>query len=105
MAKKIGAIVSLSIIGILILATIIMANVNVDYSIDCATPSNVWVLYNSNDPNKERVAGDENAKAIVDFINNASKEKSTSAMPGKSRAMVALSSASTSSSGLSTVQW
>ena len=43
MAKKIGAIVSLSIIGILILATIIMANVNVDYSIDCAAPTQVWI--------------------------------------------------------------
>ena len=38
MAKKIGAIVSLSIIGVLILATIIMANVNVNYSIKCEKP-------------------------------------------------------------------
>ena len=80
MAKKIGAIVSLSIIGILILATIIMANVNVDYSIDCAKPTSVWVLYNSNDSNKERVASDKNAKTIVNFINNASKEKSLTAL-------------------------
>ena len=80
MAKKIGAIVSLSIIGILILATIIMANVNVDYSIDCAKPTEVWVLYNSNDPNKERVANQDNANEIVNFINNASKEKSLTAL-------------------------
>lgn len=80
MAKKIGAIVSLSIIGILILATIIMANVNVNYSIDCATPTNVWVLYNSNDSHKERAVSDKNAKAIVNFINDASKEKALTAL-------------------------
>ncbi len=78
MAKKIIAIVSLSIIGILILATIIMANVNVDYSIDCATPTSVWVNYNSNDSSKEMKVKD--ADAVVDYINNASKEKSLTAL-------------------------
>ncbi len=80
MAKKIGAIVSLSIIGILILATIIMANVSVSYSIECAKPTNVWVLYNSNDPNRAREINATNAETVVNLINDASKEKSLTAL-------------------------
>ena len=76
MAKKIGAIVSLSIIAILILATIIMANVNVDYSIKCAKPSSVWVSYNSG----EETDADKDTNKIVNYINNASKEKSLTAL-------------------------
>lgn len=76
MAKKIGAIVSISIIGILIIATIIMANVNVNYSVKCATPTSVWVQYGSN---SERNAQDK-ADEIVDYINNASKEKALTAL-------------------------
>lgn len=78
MAKKIVAIVSLSIIGVLILATIIMANINVNYGVNCATPTSVWVNYNSNNPNNERKVA--NADAVVEFINNASKEKSLTAL-------------------------
>ncbi len=81
MAKKIGAIVSLSIIGILILATIIMANINVDYSIKCATPTTVYVSYNSQ---AERDAETLNATdKIVKYINNASKEKALTALFNK----------------------
>ena len=76
MAKKIGAIVSLSIIGVLILATIIMANVNIDYSIKCANPTHVYVSYGSG---SERDA-QANASQIVQYINNASKEKSLTAL-------------------------
>lgn len=79
MAKRIGAIVSISIIGILIIATIIMANVNVNYSIKCATPTTVWVQYGSN---SEREAQDK-ADDIVDYINNASKEKALTALFNK----------------------
>ncbi len=78
MAKKIGAIVSLSIIGILILATIIMASINVNYSVKCATPTHVYVNYNSNDPLKERAVSD--ADTIVNYISNASKEKALTAL-------------------------
>lgn len=92
MAKKIGAIVSLSIIGILILATIIMANVNVNYSIRCETPTTVYVSYGAN---TERDA-QANKDAIVDYINNASKEKSLTALfngnLGKKANVVAASS-------------
>lgn len=76
MAKKIGAIVSLSIIGILILATIIMANVNVDYSIRCATPKTIYISYGANAERDAQDCTDE----IVDFISNASKEKSLTAL-------------------------
>ena len=92
MAKKIGAIVSISIIGILIIATIIMENVNVNYSINCANPTSVWVQYGSN---TERNAQDK-ADEIVDYINNASKEKSLTALfngtLGKKATVVAASS-------------
>ena len=92
MAKKIGAIVSISIIGILIIATIIMENVNVNYSINCANPTSVWVQYGSN---TERNAQDK-ADEIVEFINNASKEKSLTAFfngtLGKKAKVIAASS-------------
>ena len=95
MAKKIGAIVSISIIGILIIATIIMANVNVNYGIKCANPTSVYVSYNTNDANRERLAGDHSNK-IISYINNASKEKSLTALfngtLGKKPKVVAASS-------------
>ena len=76
MAKKIGAIVSISIIAILIIATIIMANVNVNYGIQCKNPTSVWVQYGAN---SERDAKDHSNK-IVSYINNASKEKALTAL-------------------------
>ena len=76
MAKKIGAVVSLSIIGILILATIIMVNIKVDYSIKCETPTTVYVSYSSG---TERDAQDYTDK-IVEYINNASSENSLTAL-------------------------
>ena len=92
MAKKIGAIVSLSIIGILILATIIMANVNVNYSVNCATPTTVYVSYGG----KSERDAQSNKDAIVDLIDNASKEKSLTALfngtLGKKAKVVAVSS-------------
>ena len=81
MAKKIGAIVSLSIIGILILATIIMANVTVDYSINCATPTEIWINYKSNDPSRERIC--KNVSEIEEFFNNTSKDKALNALFNK----------------------
>ena len=76
MAKKIGAIVSLSIIGILILATIIMANVSINYNINCAQPTNVFVSYGTNVARDAQDSSDE----IVNYINNASKEKCLTAL-------------------------
>ena len=66
MAKKVGAIVSLSIIGLLILATIILANLKVDYSVECNKPDSIWVNGSS--------ASETEMNEIVNYINNASKE-------------------------------
>ena len=77
MAKKIGAIVSVSIIGVLILATIIMASINVNYSINCAKPQAVYVAYKTLDQeNSADIYTDE----IIEYINNASKENSLTAL-------------------------
>ena len=77
MAKKIGAIVSLSLIGVLIIATIILANVKINYSINCENPTAVWVSYSNKAYNK---VTDEQANKIIDYINNASKENTLSAL-------------------------
>ena len=81
MAKKIGAIVSLSIIGILILATIIMANVTVNYGINCATPTEIWINYKSNDPSRERIC--RNVSEIEAFFKNTSKDNALNALFNK----------------------
>ena len=81
MAKKIGAIVSLSIIGILIIATIVLANIKINYSVECANPNSIWILYNSNDANKERaVTNESDANKIVDYIKKASRENALTAL-------------------------
>lgn len=79
MQKKIWAIVSLSIIGVLIIATIIMANVKVNYQIVCNNPDIMWVQYNNG--TQRRVEGDE-YNQILNYINNASKESSLTALFG-----------------------
>ena len=73
MAKKIGAIISLSIIGILILVTVIMSNVYVNH----AEPDKIYVQYSSN---HERVVEDNHCDKIVSMINNSSKESSLTAL-------------------------
>ncbi len=78
MAKKISAIVSLSLVGILLVATIIMANVKVDYSINCQAPHSIDVLYGSNQTAKTTTPAQ--AKEIQKLIGNASKEMSLSAL-------------------------
>ena len=77
MAKKIGAIASLSIIGILIIVTIILANVKINYSVNCANPTTVYVSYSNNGGAK---VSNEQANKIVDIINNSSKENTLSAL-------------------------
>lgn len=76
MAKKIGAIVSLSLIGIIIIVAIVMANVKIDYSVKCLKPDVVYVqttggTVRANDTQKDK---------IVDLISNASKENSLTAL-------------------------
>ena len=92
MAKKIGAIVSMAIIGVLIIATIVMANINVNYSVNCTTPTSVWVQYGANG---ERSAQGDSDR-IIELINNASNEKALTALfngtLGKTAKVVAASS-------------
>ena len=76
MAKRISAIISLVIIGILILTTIIMATIDVDHKIKCNQPNEIYIRYNSSDKNTT----EEQQKCIIDFIDNASKEKSLTAL-------------------------
>ena len=78
MAKKIGAIISLSIIGILIVLTIVMASVNVNHRIYCEKPQYVYV-YTGGVANG---ANEQQGNKIVDIINNASKENCLSAVFG-----------------------
>ena len=77
MAKKIGAIVSLSIIAVLIIVTIVMANVNINYGIKFEKPQYVYVQYQSSG---ELGADEDQVNRIIEFISNTSKEKSLTAL-------------------------
>ena len=77
MAKKIIATISLVLIGLLIVATIVMANVKVDYSVRCNAPDDIIVVTPSGsmpDPSTEQ------EQEIVKLISNASKRSSLSAL-------------------------
>lgn len=83
MAKKVGAIVSLSIIGVLIVLTIIFANVKYDYSIKCNAPDFILVESSSTSAAVVDKDGSYNgikSTEIEKLINNASKEVFISAM-------------------------
>ena len=92
MAKKIGAIVSLIIIGIVIVASIVMVNIKIDYSIDCAKPDTVWVQKGSD----IKPTNSEQVNKIVELINNASKQNALTALfdgeLGKKAELVSLKS-------------
>lgn len=77
MAKKVGAIVSLSIIGVLIVLTIIFANVKYDYSIKCNAPDSIYVQTSSS---SRRVVDDSEYTKIKGYIDDTSKEVFISAM-------------------------
>lgn len=78
MAKKISAIVSLSIIGILIIATIIMANVKINYNVKCATPDAIYVCKNGG--TKQDIVDQNKKNTVIEYINNASKEITLTAL-------------------------
>lgn len=85
MAKKITAIVSLAIVGILIIATLIMANVSVNYGVNCAEPSRIWVVkssVSSSEAGRYVEKGDKEFEEILNYVNNASKEKLLTALFG-----------------------
>lgn len=77
MAKKVSAIVSLSIIGVLIVLTIILANVRYDYSIKCNNPNRILVEKAST---ARKVVDEDEYNQIKKYIDNASKEICISAL-------------------------
>ena len=76
MAKKIGAIISLIIIGFVIVAAIVLVNIDIKYNVECVKPDIIWVQT----PNDQHLATDEQKNKIVDFINNASKQNALVAL-------------------------
>ena len=81
MTKKITAIVSLVIVGLLMITTLILANVSVNYSVNCATPSEVWVFTSSVwTSNSGRKANAEESEKIINLINSASKDRCLTAL-------------------------
>lgn len=79
MAKKVIAIVSLVLIGLLIGATIVMANVKVDYGVNCNNPDLVRILK----PGESSPVGpenDEQLNKIKSLIKNASRQSSLNAL-------------------------
>ncbi len=78
MAKKIGAIVSLSIIGLLIILTIIFANVKIDYSIKCNKPDRIYIQKTTS--SRVVVDDDNTYNKIKEIVDGASKEVFISAM-------------------------
>ena len=65
MAKKIGAIISLIIIGFVIVAAIVLVNVDIKYNVECVKPDKIWVQT----PNDQHLATDEQKNKIVDCAN------------------------------------
>ena len=76
MEKKIGAIISLIIIGIVIVAAIVMVNIKIDYSVECVKPDRIWVQTSSD----IKSTTTEQQNKIVEMINNASKQNALTAM-------------------------
>ena len=77
MAKKVGAIVSLSVIAVLIITTIVMACINVNYGVKFENPKYVYVNYQGAGEVEAETA---QVERIIEFINDASKENSLTAL-------------------------
>lgn len=78
MVKKISAIVSLVIIGILIVATIVLACNTVNYAVPCNKPTSIYVQYKGNTSLK--VENEDHFNTIYDLMSSTSKEKAISAL-------------------------
>lgn len=77
MAKKIGAIVSLVLIAVVIIAAIVMVNIDIDYSIDCVKPDYVWVQTSDKE---QHITTSEQKDKIVELISGASKQNALTAL-------------------------
>ena len=78
MAKKIGAVASLLLVGLLVVATIIMANIKVDNNIDYKNPDEVWVTYNSN--TQSQITNQKHVNEIVKLLDKATQDNFLNAM-------------------------
>jgi len=78
MAKKIGAIFSLLLVGALVVATIILANIKVDNNINYRKPNEIWVTYNSQ--HQKLVDNKADADKIVKLIDIAAEDRMLNAM-------------------------
>ena len=76
MAKKLGAIISLSVIGLLILVTVIMANIDVNHALSYAKPDKIWIQYSS----KTQALDSKHYDDVLNYIANGSKEASLTAL-------------------------
>ena len=78
MAKRIGAIITLSLIGILIITTIVMSLIPVSYAIVCNTPDRIE--YKVNNSGFLSGISDDDRGYIENYLNNTSKESSLVAL-------------------------
>lgn len=81
MAKKIGAIITLVLIGLVVTATIIMANIKVSHNINYNKPTSVWVSYN-NGAHAE-VKNEEQVNKILNYMDEATEESFLNALLNK----------------------
>lgn len=77
--KIILAGISLFIVAFVVIATIIMSNVKLEYGINCATPNEIEIRIGSN-TNAVRSPSDEQKKTIIGYINSASKQSALNAL-------------------------
>lgn len=81
MAKRIGAIVSLCLIGVLVVATIVLANMKVNNNIKYNKPSEVSVIYKGQTESTIRNA--EHANKVVKLMQKATEESFLTALFNK----------------------
>ncbi len=85
-AKKIIAIVSLSLVGVLILATLILSVINVEHKICFNNPEFIDVYYGNVNYSKRNPASiqknrdEERYNKVLEYLNGSSKEKALNAL-------------------------
>lgn len=78
MLKKVLASISLALIGVLVLLTVITANIKVTHNVNCSTPDSIEVQYSST----KTQLSDNQKQQLINLINNATKESSLTALFG-----------------------
>ncbi len=80
MAKRVTAIVSLSIIGVLILATIIMSVVPVNHKINLKTPNDINIYNGSTSETPIKIDDGGAFNKVIEYVNNSTKENALTAL-------------------------